>query len=418
MKVSQLTVLLNGVHAADVTRTRAGSIRLTMTGAATTPLSLSLPRNAGSLAGDLVQTYLWSLLPESPAALEAVQRLYGADVRDPLSLLAAIGLDCAGAVQFCHPDQVQAVLSRAGELIPVNEVDIEARLAEMAMDEKTSWTMPGEHWSLGGVQQKFNLRRQDSSWFEAKGAEPTTHIVKPGVRGLKAQALIEHVSMAAARQLGLNCASTEYATFKSQNAIVIKRFDRVATPDGVVTRRHQQDVCQALGRSEKYEQYGGPSAKDIVKLLRDASPTAARGRENVSAFVDGLVFNALIGAPDAHGRNYAVLLAGNDIHLAPLYDVASGLAYGPLSGANHASSMSIGGAFDLDGIGLTEWSDFAKDVDLDPAFVMGRVHSIGAQVPEAFDAILAGIDDWSGAAKEVRERLIPALRAHVAKMLQ
>jgi hypothetical protein len=42
-------------------------------------------------------------------------------------------------------------------------------------------------------------------------------------------------------------------------------------------------------------------------------------------FADALIWNWLIAGTDAHAKNYSVLLAGNDIRLAPLYDMSSAL---------------------------------------------------------------------------------------------
>ncbi len=73
---SRLAVTLAGEHVADVERIR-GRLRLTYTVAGTrpgtTPLSLSLPRERGAFTGDVVETYLRGLLPESPAAIEALR---------------------------------------------------------------------------------------------------------------------------------------------------------------------------------------------------------------------------------------------------------------------------------------------------------------------------------------------------------
>lgn len=71
--------------------------------------------------------------------------------------------------------------------------------------------------------------------------------------------------MRAAAALGVEVAHTEFADFRGQVALVVERFDRVQLPDGSVQRIHQQDMCQALGRASesKYEQDGGPTAKDM-----------------------------------------------------------------------------------------------------------------------------------------------------------
>lgn len=411
-----LAVILAGRMVARVERTRAGVLRLTYESSARgqtdTPVSLSLPPTVGSFTGDPVAGFLWGLLPDNDRALAAIAARFGADARDPLSLLAAVGKDCAGAVQLCALDEVEATVSRTGALVPLSDADIETRLAELRTDEDAGWMMPGEHWSLGGSQQKFALRRTDEGWFEARGTQPTSHILKPGIFKLKAQALLEHVSMRAAAACGLDVAVTEYQGFKSEQAIVVTRFDRAATPDGGLRRMHQEDACQALGVSEKYEDHGGPTAAAIIKLLRASSRTAADERENVARFVDALVFNTLIAAPDAHARNYAVLLERDTVRLAPLFDVASGLAYDAHAGGRRLA-MAVDGELDPAAVTGEHWRRFADTNRLDPAGVLERVRRYSDLIPAAMRQTLADVEDWDGTAGALAARLLPATEAHL-----
>ncbi|WP_369374892.1 type II toxin-antitoxin system HipA family toxin [Promicromonospora sp. Populi] len=413
--MKQLAVILGGRHVAELTRTRAGVLRLTYLDDArsvgATPLSLSLPPGIASHAGAPVVTFLRGLLPESDPALDAIGRRYRIDTRDELALLSVVGKDCAGAVQFCVEDEIEATIRREGSLQECSAGDIEIRLDEMDTDESASWTMPGEHWSLGGTQQKFALRRQDDRWYVAQGAEATTHIIKPGIRKMKAQALDEHVSMRTARIVGIDAAHTEYTSFKSQDAIVVSRFDRLRVDGDQVVRLHQEDLCQALGDNEKYESEGGPSALGIIRMLREVSETAGSARRNVERFVDGLIYNTVIGAPDAHARNYAVLLDGDSVDLAPIYDVASGFAYDPPTGGRRVVSMSVGGMFELDEIGRDAWSRFADAAGLDVDHTVGRVAELAALVPDAIETALEDLDDYEGHVAALGERLLGELAA-------
>lgn len=414
MAAPQLAVILAGRHVADVERTRAGVLRLEFRESTGIPLSLSLPSEEGTHTGARVESWLNALLPDSDDARTAVARLYGADRDDPLSLLAAIGKDCAGAVQLCSPDETDATIHRAGDLEPAPDNLIEQRLSELAIDQRASWTMRGEHWSLGGTQQKFTLRRHSGGWFFAHGSEPTTHIVKPGIRDLHAQALVEHVTMAAARRLGLPTAETAFTEFGSEDALVVTRFDRELR-SGQVTRIHQEDMCQALGNPEKYEDRSGPSAADVVRLLREQSTTARQARENVQAFVELLAFNTVAAAPDAHGRNYSVLLDERGPRVAPLYDAASGLAYGVGTGGARMVSMSVGGTFELATIDADAWQRFAEQVELDERPVLDLVRADAEQLPAAIEESLAEAGETVHS-DELRERLVPAVRAHCAEL--
>lgn len=418
--VKQLSVILEGRHVAELVRTRAGALRLTYLDDArsvgTTPLSLSLPPDIASHVGAPVVTFLRGLVPESEAALDAIGRRYRIDTRDELALLSVIGKDCAGAVQFCAEHEIEATLAREGSLQECSISDIEIRLDEMDTDEGASWTMPGEHWSLGGTQQKIALRRQGGRWYVAQGAEATTHIIKPGIRKMRAQALDEHASMRAARSVGIDAAYTEYTSFKSQDAIVVSRFDRADIDGDRVVRLHQEDLCQALGMTEKYETDGGPSALDIVRMLREVSETAGAARRNVERFVDGLIYNTVIGAPDAHARNYAVLLDGDSVNLAPIYDVASGFAYEPPVNGGRIVSMSVGGVFELDGIGREAWSRFADAAGLDVDRTVERVAELTALLPDAFVEALEGIDDYEGDVALLEQRLLGELAVRQSRL--
>lgn len=419
-----LAVLLESRYVGEIVRNRSNVLRLTYTSearrAGMTPLSLSLPTDLGTVTGQAVGTYLWGLLPDADGALEAIARRHQADVGDPLSLLAAVGLDCAGAVQLCRPDDVERVIAREGALVPASDGDIEQRLAELAMDENAAWTMPTEHWSLGGSQNKLALRRRGGRWYEASGAEPTSHIIKPGVHRLEAQALVEHVTMRAAAVCGLDVAATEYLTFGTESAVVVRRFDR-ARPDarsGDLVRLHQEDLCQALGVREKYEEYGGPGAARIIRLLRDAAATPGEASRNVTGFVHGLVFNTVVAAGDAHARNYALLLDGDSVRLAPLYDVASSLAYELRPGARRVLSMSIDQEFAAEAVTPERWRRFAADNDLDDRPVLDLVRQVAAIVPDAMRQALDEVDgDDELVAEQVealRSRLLPAVRERAA----
>jgi serine/threonine-protein kinase HipA len=412
--VRHLAVLLGGRHVADLTRTRARAVRLTYLEAALgtggTPLSLSLPLGDREHVGAPVERFLRGLVPENAGALAAIGRRHRIDPSDLLAVLAVIGKDCAGAVQLCREDEVEETIERPGSIEPFSDGEIEARLDALDTDENASWTMPGEHWSLGGTQQKLALHRRGDSWFLAHGARPTTHIIKPGIRRMAAQALVEHASMQVARRLGLDAAQTEYRSFKSRDALVVERFDRLRVGDQVV-RLHQEDLCQALGVEQKYQEYGGPSALDVVRLLRAAADTSAQARGNVARFVDALVLNTVIGAPDAHARNVAVLLAGDSVELAPMYDVATGFAYDTAPENRRVLSMSVGGSYLVDEIDAEAWRRFAADAQVDGEALVERVAELSELAPPAFDEVLREAEGFEGAGS-VRQRIGAGFAAH------
>jgi serine/threonine-protein kinase HipA len=402
-------VFLHGKHVADVEQTPGGQHRLAyLPDPGATPLSLSMPFARRNHPPRAVEPFLEGLLPDREEARAAIAQEFGASPRNPFALLAGMGLDCAGAVQFTPLDQSDAALGRPGNLVPVDERRIGARLRALRADPAASWSAPAERWSLAGAQAKFALRRLPAgSWAEATGSEPTTHILKPGIGEFRLQALNEHVCLDAARRAGLDAARTEYAEFDGEPAIIVTRYDRHTIGDRL-RRLHQEDLCQALSvrPANKYESGGGPTAVRVAALL-GAAGTAADRRENPIAFIRHLALNYLIGAPDAHAKNYSVLLAGRSARLAPLYDVASGLPYDTGEHTGLATSaMAIGGEQRFGRVQARHWGAFAEAADLDPQAVVGEVRDLAARLPDAMADALAApeIQAWSGG---LRERLLP-----------
>ena len=128
-----------------------------------------------------------------------------------------------------------------------------------------------------------------------------------------------------------------------------------------VARLHQEDFCQALSvhPAIKYQTDGGPGAKQIVEVIRTNvsshalaanSPKFSFAAEHdVSKFIDALIFNWLIGGTDAHAKNYSLLIGGGGmVRLAPLYDIASILAYPDIDPRKAKLAMKIGDRYGSD----------------------------------------------------------------------
>lgn len=287
------------------------------------PLSLSMPVSNRRFTDKTVRPFLFGLLPDNFEVRRSLGRDYGVSGNNPFALLSHIGLDCPGAIQFFAEFEDEA---REEKLVPISDDEIAQRLLRGRNDLDASWETEKEHWSLGGQQSKFALREKEGQWFVCEGAAATTHIFKPGIPGLMLEALNEFICLNAAKECGLAAANASYATFCDEPAIILSRYDRVVSSNGNVMRLHQEDFCQALGvlPENKYVKEGGPNANQIIGICKKAGIASA---ENIISFIDMLFFNNLIGAPDAHAKNYSVLLDQDSAFLAPLYDVASMLPY-------------------------------------------------------------------------------------------
>lgn len=347
---------------------------------AATPLSLSMPLRQEPWPQAQVLPWLNGLLPDRSAVRDRWATRFHVSAQNPFGLVAWMGRDLPGAVQIAQESEIDELRAGRGELRPVTEPQIGERLARLRADTD-AWTVDGERWSLGGAQAKFALVEHDGQWFEALGTNPTTRIIKPGVIGYAAQGMNEHVSMTAARTLGLRVARTRYLEFDGQPAIVADRFDR-RTASGSTIRVHAEDLCQATSTppSNKYETDGGPGVARISDLLRLRADEDSHWR-----FVEAVAFNYLIGASDAHAKNYSILLSGNQVRLAPLYDIASSLPYDPASDDSdlHKTAMAIGGERRYGRVTDRDWERFARRAGIDIDRLVGRVEELARDLPDA-----------------------------------
>ncbi len=307
------------------------------------PLSLSMPITNRTYGQKVVSPYLFGLLPDREEQRRAITQEYGGRPNNAVTLLAHIGMDCPGAVQFCPADEqsLTVALTRPGSYEPLSEHEVAQRLKALRLNADDSWLAEGEHWSLGGNQGKFALALRDGDWCSCQGSAATTHIFKNGVAGYKLQALNEYVCMRTAAECGINVAHVSYRHFEDEPALIVERYDR-AEEDGLVVRRHYEDLCQSLSvmPGMKYTADGGPSTYDVLKLLASTGKNASK---NLEAFTWQLFFNCLIGAPDAHAKNYSLRLSSQgSASLAPMYDVASALAYEGMTRTGRLA-MAVGG---------------------------------------------------------------------------
>jgi serine/threonine-protein kinase HipA len=419
MKPNTLVVALGGRVAGELHRTRTG-LRFVYrddyrNDRAATPLSVALPVAVPSHADAVVAPWLRGLLPDDDGVLARWARHYDLPGRSVFDLLSApIGEDCAGAVQFCLPGRADEVLARPGTIAWLAEADVAARIRALRTD-RTSWLGPDftGQWSLAGHQAKTALRLEGGRWGDPRGAEPTTHILKPAISGLEDHDLNEHLCLRAARAAGLLVAPSRVARFEDQSVVVVERYDRHRDATTVL-RVHQEDVCQALGVSPdgKYEADGGPSAKRIVELLRAVMP-ARIAADAVWRFVDALAWNWIIAGTDAHAKNYSLLLSGNDVRFAPLYDVASALPYGFHVPKLHLA-MRVDDEYQLGVIAARHWRRLAASLALDADEMIARIDALAEAAPDAF-AQVARDPDLESVDSPLPARLIDGVSDHAAQ---
>lgn len=383
-----LAVLLDDAVAGSIIRLNQGRLRFDYDDEyrqrrAATPLSVSMPPSIRSHPDSDISPWLWGLLPDNDRVLARWARDFQVAAK-PFSLLSTpIGHDCAGAVRFAPVEEALQILARPGAVTWLTEEDVAQRLRELRQDT-TAWLgreFTGQ-FSLAGAQAKTALLLKDGRWGVPSGSAATSHILKPAVQGFDDHDLNEHLCLDAARRAGLVIARTRVATFDDQSAIVVDRYDRRIV-DGELVRIHQEDTCQALGKppDRKYQNEGGPSAKDLATLFRTIMPPRVAD-DAVWRFLDALIWNWLVAGTDAHAKNYSLLLSGGDVRLAPLYDIASALPYDEHE-RELKFAMKIGGDYRVYPHRNT-WDKAATDLGLDADAVLERVVRLATIAPDAF----------------------------------
>ena len=298
---------------------------------APTPLSIRMPVTGATVDDSWLAGWLRGLLPDNSRVLRNWCEDNAVDESYPLRLLGTpVGIDCAGAVQFCPQAITESLISAPGALDPLTDEqahDWLRRLRSNPAYRPQRW-VADVGWSLSGMQPKVAWRRVGGKWAVARGREPTSHIVKVTRFDYAHEALIEHLTMRTAARLGIPAAGTSILEWDDVEAIAVRRFDRVRlTPESPLARLHQEDLCQAAGFApdRKYQHLGGPDLAVCAALIRD--PVSVVAGDDLQRFRDMLLYHWLIVNPDAHAKNYGLLLRGRERRLAPLYDSSTWLPY-------------------------------------------------------------------------------------------
>jgi serine/threonine-protein kinase HipA len=385
---THLVAFAEGIVMGTVTQAKGGRLSFLysdewLASPASYPLSVSIPLAPGQQGQRKIEPFLWGLLPDNEIVLGQWARKFHVSPKNVFGLIANVGEDCAGAVQFVRPERLDAVqLESPPEVQWLDEHGIADRLRALRQDQ-SAWRTPRDtgQFSLAGAQPKTALLLENNRWGVPSGRMPTTHILKPPTGEFEGHDENEHFCLELARSFGLPVANSEIRRFEDQVAIVIERYDRVRTNAGI-RRVHQEDVCQALGLppTQKYQSDGGPGVRQIAELLTTFSTAPA---EDTKTFVGAIAFNWLVAGTDAHAKNYALLLGSESrIRMAPLYDLASALPYPGMRPIGLKLAMKIGEEYGLRNISARHWQRLATEAHQNPEEVLANLREAAKAMPD------------------------------------
>ena len=363
------------------------------------PLSRSLPLQSEVFRGKQTRPFFAGILPDEDPR-KKIAAILGISERNDFALLERIGGECAGAVSLL-PEGTAPPRPEDIRLRELSEIELKDVVAELPRRPLMAG-MEGVRLSLAGAQDKLPVVVHGSKISLPLDNTPSSHILKPEPDRFPGLAANEILCMKLAGAVGLNVPSVEYRLVGEKACILVQRYDRLIDRDGTAIRLHQEDFCQALGfpPERKYQEEGGPLLRDCISLLREWSTAPV---VDIRDFIDGLIFNVLIGNADAHGKNYSILYRGSERRLSPFYDLVCTLAWPELS---KNLAMKIGGAKSLDTLTVDNWRKMAQETRLGWPMIRERISEICRIIPDKLDAVGMPIEKGDAAMAEQLQKII------------
>jgi serine/threonine-protein kinase HipA len=372
------------------------------------PLSRLLPLQSEPFRGKHARPFFAGILPEE-GPRQQIAAILGISERNDFAMLERIGGECAGAISLLREDAPHPPVGemRVREL---SEKELENIVEELPRRPLMAGR-DGLRLSLAGAQSKLPVLIRDTAIALPLGNTPSTHIIKPEPERFPGLVATEVLCMTLAGAVGLNVPPVSVRPVGNKPCIVVQRYDRIIGADRSVTRVHQEDFCQALGfpPERKYQQEGGPLLRDCIDLLREWSTIAAL---DIRDFLDGLIFNVLIGNADAHAKNYSILYRGTERRLAPFYDLVCTLAWPELS---KTPAMKIGKSDSIERITPAHWQKMAQESRVGWPMLRERIADLCGKVVDGLQNkdLLAATNDLTMA-----ERVAGIIQERAASLLR
>jgi serine/threonine-protein kinase HipA len=340
------------------------------------PLSQSLPLQPEAFDDRATRPFFAGLLPEGDKRKLIAQALHVSRQND-FALLDGIGGECAGAVTLLEPGQMPQAQDNRDLVRWLDEGELLHLLDEMPKRPMLAGE-EGLRLSLAGEQDKLPVLAEGDRIGLPLFNSTSSHILKPAIAGVEGSVFNEGFCLALANTLKLDTAKAEICRSSDRQYLLVERYDRQVTADGSLLRLHQEDFCQALAVAPeyKYQNEGGPDLSQAFELVRRATRPSA---PQTLKLLDIVIFNAMVGNHDAHGKNFSLLYTTQGVVLAPCYDVLSNAVYPNLT---DKMAMKIGSKYHFTEVQLRHWERFAIEAGLSPSQVRKRILNIAGRLPE------------------------------------
>ena len=398
--IRRLDVRINGRLAGEYRYSPAGGVSFAydadwLAWAFAFPISRQLPLREGGQSGAHVNAVFENLLPDNTDLRRRIAERTAARSDRPHDLLAAIGRDCIGAMQFLPRGADPGDPFRIAG-VPQSEAAIAATIRDLATSPLGLRADDTFRISLAGAQEKTAFLWHDGAWLKPAGLTPTTHIFKRrmGVvsHGIDMTDSVENewLCLKLAAAMGLPANEARIETFEDQTVLVITRFDRAPREKGGLLRLPQEDFLQALGleSGQKYQEHGGPGMQDALRLLEGSRERAA----DQLLFLKAQIVNWILAAIDGHAKNYSLFLGPGGFAMTPLYDILSAAPAMEAGAFRHRElrlAMSVGRRrhYRLDQIQPRHFEETAELAKVPPEIRRQAVTELAAIGLRAIDAV-------------------------------
>lgn len=337
------------------------------------PIAAIAPQ-AGRQDSAEVRAFFENLLPEGELRRYIAQQKKASTL---FGLLLAVAGDTAGGFVIMPAGEKP----RPAKYLATTWEALAASLGEKSASA-SDIRAAGARISLAGAQAKTSIAVFDDGIPRLpRGTSPSTHILKPNIGHLPKvwhSAANEAIVMRAAAGCGLPAAEAFYEPHTQ--SCVVRRFDRIARPDGTLARLIQYDLCQLAGTvsERKYEKEGGPGIARCAQLIRQYSTRPAVDLRNFIAWV---FFNLYVGNNDSHAKNLSIhRVPGLGVTLTPFYDLMCTRLY---PGLSQEFAFAIGGATKPGSLRRDHVATMARQVGMHPRYVLEQARELARKMPDA-----------------------------------
>lgn len=374
------------------------------------PLSTTMPLRAAPWDWPVLAPWLINLLPEDTEAIRMMARILDVPHTDILALLGRVGRDTSGAISFAERGATGSKVRELG-----SEQDLERIIDELPRKPFLAGE-DGVSMSLAGVQTKLAVRVLPGGRIAIPvNGTASSHILKPDSDRLWGGVQNEALCLTLARRVGLRAPEVSTGRAGRRLYLLVARYDRL--PQGPALRRlHQEDFCQALGLppSAKYQhnQVRGPKGSFAAMMDR---LRAIGGAAEVFRLWDAMVFNVLCCNTDAHLKNYSILIRGDGVDLAPIYDVMCATVW---PGITENLALDVDdkrrGAY-VEG---RHWAREAEKCGLAPRVALGRVGALAKAIPDRLAEARGAVAAMPAGDHPLLDEVDQAIRARCASILK